>query len=245
FAQSKTCRELNIVRRKSDVIGVARIGHMVGAGEAKQRAIERYGDEVREPRRCRGALWQPIFESGNLGAHSRGSRRHVERRFHEEAAHSAEVNRREKVFEVDVEHPALAHMRLGIGRHVFGDNEAVRIRVWLVKPVEIGFHLVLQITQQAVWGMNGAHAAGALRDLEGAIAHTFGGLVERPQHAAKPGAEICGDVARGLEWLTVNAERWWVVFGRLGILRHEASRPSYLTHPAGVPVWVKKDICGP
>jgi hypothetical protein len=35
-----------------------------------------------------------------------------------------------------------------------------------------------------------------------------------------------------------------VVFGSLGNLRHEASRPSYLTHPAGVPVWVKKDICG-
>jgi hypothetical protein len=25
-------------------------------------------------------------------------------------------------------------------------------------------------------------------------------------------------------------------------MKHPA--PSYLTHPAGVPVWVKKDICG-
>src|SRR5262245_26243434 len=120
---------------------------MLGACEAKQRAIERYGNEVRECRRRWRTLWQAIFGSGNLSAHRCGSRRHVERRFHEDAAYSAEVDRREKVFEVDVEHPALAHMWLGIGCHAFGDDEAVRIRVWLIEPVEIGFHLVLQFAQ--------------------------------------------------------------------------------------------------
>src|SRR5262249_62337670 len=59
FAQSKACRELNIVRGKSDVIGVARIRHMVGTREAKQRTIKRYGDEVRERRRCWRALCHP------------------------------------------------------------------------------------------------------------------------------------------------------------------------------------------
>src|SRR5262249_287075 len=104
-------------------------------------------------------------------------------------------------------------------------------------------HLVLQFAQQAVWGVNGAHATGALRDLEGAVANSFGGLIEGPQHATKSGVEISRDVARGFQWLTANAERL-LVFGRLGKIRHEASGPSYLTHPAGVPVWVKKDFCG-
>src|SRR5215831_5963061 len=47
FAQGKASRELCIVRRKSDVVGVARIRNVLGACEAKQRAIERYGYEVR------------------------------------------------------------------------------------------------------------------------------------------------------------------------------------------------------
>src|SRR5215475_13900915 len=57
FAQGQACRELCIVRRKSDVVGVARIRNMLGACEAKQRAIERHGYEVREGWRCWRALW--------------------------------------------------------------------------------------------------------------------------------------------------------------------------------------------
>ncbi len=188
----------------------------------------------------------------DLGADGGGGWCHFERWLHEKPAHAAEIHCRKKVFEVDVQHPALAGVGPRVGGDAFRGNKAVRVGMRLVEFVEVGLELVLQFTHEAVRGMDGPHAAGALGDLEGTIADVLRRLVERPQHTAERHVEVLGNIARAFERLAVQPERRrrWCQRGRQGFdcacLRHpasasdhpskcrkKASRPSYLTHPYG------------
>ncbi len=162
-------------------------------------AIEGRGDEVRENGRGRRALRQAIAIGRDLSAHGGRSRAHLERRLQEQPAHAAEVDGREEILEVDVEHPALAGVIGGVGGDAAAVDEAVRVRMRPVERLQVQVQLILELAQKTYRRVDGAHAAGALGDLEVAVAGVVGRTIERPDQIGVGNAEISGHVLRRRE----------------------------------------------
>ena len=199
FAHGKARRKLRQIGRERDVVGVARVGELVVARQPEQTPVERGGDEVGEHGRGRRALRQAVAVGDDLGAHGRCGRAQLERRPQQQPAHAAEIDGREEVFQIDVEHPALADVVGGIAGDAAPVDEAVRIRMRAVELLQFGVQAVLQIAHEADRSMDLAHAARALRDLEMPVAHVVGRAIERPDQPAERHVEIFGYIVRRLQ----------------------------------------------
>src|SRR3954454_21333159 len=103
------------IRRKRDVICVTRIRTASRRCQFDQTHVEHVPDEIRNDRRAGTTLWERVVVTRDL-RNDRGNAL-MQREIpvlNEEAADAAEVDRREKVFQVDVEDIAAMAVPAGV-----------------------------------------------------------------------------------------------------------------------------------
>ena len=192
-------RKLRQIGRERDVIGIARVGELVLTGEPQQAPVESGGDEIGKHGRGRSALRQAVAIGSDLRAHRSRGQTQFEGRSHQQPSHTAEVDAREEILQIDVEDPALA----GVVGRIAGDaaavDKTVRVRMRAVQRLQLEVEAILQITDEADRSMNLAHAAGALWYLEVPIARVGGGAIERPEKLGQRNSEEFCDIFRRLQ----------------------------------------------
>lgn len=134
--------EFLLVRRKCKIIGVARVGAVQLIRQLVELYVEDVRNEVRDYRGTRAALRELILVAGNLGDDGRDLGVQLEVAILEkEAVHPSEIDGRKEVSDVDVEHPSLVTMLVGVRDDGKPFLEAVRKHAGFCSPLQLHFGL--------------------------------------------------------------------------------------------------------